>query len=74
MGQGPSSIEETVVGPVDAIYSPFVGQPPRSLTAMPRVAGHNATTVASMRLVWHNNLVLWPTVIRSGAAVHDPGK
>jgi hypothetical protein len=24
--------------------------------------------------VWHSNLVLWPTVIRSGAAVHDPGK
>jgi hypothetical protein len=56
-----SSLDEAVVGLVDGhLFTILRGSLRDHLTMMPRIAGRNATAVVSMRLVWHNNLVLWP--------------
>jgi hypothetical protein len=54
-------MDEAVVGLVDGhLFTILRGSLRVHLTMMPRIAGRNATAVASMRPVWQNNLVLWP--------------
>jgi hypothetical protein len=67
-------LKKRLLGRLMAVYTPFCGVASAFIDSDAARDGRNATTVASMRSVWHKNLVLWPTVIRSGAAVHDPGK
>jgi hypothetical protein len=67
-------LKKRLLGRLMAIYSPFCGAASAfidSSAARGRAQRNNGCLHAP---VWRKNLVLWPTVIRSGAAVHDPGR